>query len=652
MAVTIETVDEDDHALQGTDDDVDDDRAPVESENAAGDESATSDINNHEKSYHVPSLESQRRSRSRRRSDIYAKSSAEAEAGDELWESYLDAAAVEDQALVARLKQSSTSTLRYSALFSLVAGIFTTYSINTLSTLSPPPAANPGDQTVALLAQWASSKLKNGNSTIVTTESGNTTVADLMTGASSTTFTPPKAIVVASTLWSLSLVLAVMSAISSGMMAQWASNFEYALKLRPWDRTTIERHALRHIEVRVSAERYGLDILPDIFRTMLHIAVVLFLIGLAMWPVPDEHVHTGIAIAAASLIGLGYIFFGALKLQILGALKLQREIRRRILRGDVMQSPGDHETGLTSPQEQYHDKSPTGSNSVSGAHGSSLPVNIEMSELRQRGPHTQAVAEAPPTEDAHGITTEDRRESQHGSTGVIPEILLDHATPIDAPDPACLTENPSGLARSNRERAYQLPWSLKLLMFFLNKEQKQVIDREIDEALYGRDGIGPESTTLPPFARSHSTQYQRETKPKAGRKTKQGASVGTLDEERGRTEKGQKPGVPVPWWHDAVAAFASMEESDEVEKGMQTSEGFRVQSDAVIEPSASVPPSILVNKGSRAGGDPGPSTQASRMVRFEDSWANATHGEEYEESDREEEYHHADRKGKGKAPQR
>ncbi|VDB95463.1 unnamed protein product [Peniophora sp. CBMAI 1063] len=183
----------------------------------------------------------------------------------------------------------------FSGLLSATVAIFL---VDGYKGLYPDPRTHTTDvlvQTNALLAQVALAS----NSTLIP-------VVNLQP------FHPPGTAITVNTLWSLSLVTSVLSALLAMMVQDWLGN-SMRNEARP-AAETIERYAMKRLHAYTAFERYGVDQLATLTIGLVHLAVIFFLVGLSIHLSP---VHSTPAIAVATLsatAALLYIVASALPL--------------------------------------------------------------------------------------------------------------------------------------------------------------------------------------------------------------------------------------------------------------------------------------------------------------------------------------------------
>ncbi|VDC05241.1 unnamed protein product [Peniophora sp. CBMAI 1063] len=207
----------------------------------------------------------------------FAESKPEDKAGDGLWEAYLDGVEDEDKAIVERWNGSTTGILTFTGLFAATVAAFV---IESYKSLSP----DTGAQTVALLAQLVAAT--NATTIIPATE------------ILSEPFQVPETAVIVNALWFLSLVISLVCALLATLIQEWTRDYLRGTQWRTMS-TTISQYAYKHIYIRMGVERYRLDRVASVIVGLMHLAVVLFLVGLAIFLFPI-HFTTAMVVAVSS----------------------------------------------------------------------------------------------------------------------------------------------------------------------------------------------------------------------------------------------------------------------------------------------------------------------------------------------------------------
>ncbi|KZV60794.1 hypothetical protein PENSPDRAFT_593684, partial [Peniophora sp. CONT] len=234
----------------------------------------------------------QKLSASRRRP--FAPSKDEDEAGDGLWNAYLDAVEDDDKASAESWNGSTTGILTFTGLFAATVAAFV---IESYKMLQPDPGAQTnliGNQTLVLLAQLVSA---NGITP-------NIPAPELQTQP----FQAPQAAIVVNSLWFLSLVISLVCALLATLIQEWTRDFLRDIHRRSPD-VTIKNYSFNHIFVRMGVERYKLDYVTSIIVFLMHIAVILFLVGLVIFLEPIHHAPANVIKWAGILAAAIYVIF-------------------------------------------------------------------------------------------------------------------------------------------------------------------------------------------------------------------------------------------------------------------------------------------------------------------------------------------------------
>ncbi|VDC06370.1 unnamed protein product [Peniophora sp. CBMAI 1063] len=204
-------------------------------------------------------------SASRRRQ--FAPSREEDKAGDGIWNAYLDAVEDEDKASAESWSGSTAGILTFTGLFAATVAAFV---IESYKQLQP----DTGAQTVALLARIAFAS--SGNATIPPSE------------LPAEPFVAPKSAVIVNSLWFLSLVISLACALLATLIQEWTRDFLRDIQRRTPD-MTIKQYSFNHIYVRMGVERFKLDYVTSLIVALMHLAVVLFVVGLVIFLFPIHH---------------------------------------------------------------------------------------------------------------------------------------------------------------------------------------------------------------------------------------------------------------------------------------------------------------------------------------------------------------------------
>ncbi|KZV60482.1 hypothetical protein PENSPDRAFT_644258, partial [Peniophora sp. CONT] len=191
----------------------------------------------------------------------FAESRPEDKSGDDLWNAYLDAVEGEDKASVESWNGSTTGILTFTGLFAATVAAFV---IESYKMLQP----DSGAQSVALLAQLVA--VHNATAVVPASE------------RSSEPFQAAGAAVLFNSLWFLSLVISLVCALLATLIQEWTRDFLRDISRRT-PGMTIKGYAYNHIYVRMGVEKFKLDYVASLIVALMHVAVILFLVGLAIF---------------------------------------------------------------------------------------------------------------------------------------------------------------------------------------------------------------------------------------------------------------------------------------------------------------------------------------------------------------------------------
>ncbi|VDC06595.1 unnamed protein product [Peniophora sp. CBMAI 1063] len=565
----------------------------------------------------------------------YLPSPPDQEGNDKIWKEYLNSVAAEDKVLVDGWNQSAKQTLIFVGLFAAVVGRFAVFGAKALS-----PNANAESKIAGLLAELylletQAKILANLTNGIVNPTANLTHSTDLtleldrlanITTYESQTFVPSQTDIIATTLWHISLVLALFCGIGASLMGDWS--LRYASAVRPerhW--RTIEDQALHHLNVRVnSSERYGQPALPLILRTVFHVSMVLFYAGLAIYMYPSSHLSVTVTTIAAGFIGVLYVL--TVQLELFTARKTRPMARR---------------TGHTARRYDH-------------------PAARPKSESRADRDAKGSDATETRADISEGQQSSNERHEAKSEADALP------------PAPSSVLDTVSSGARAlARERAStpgpELPWLFRLSMLFMSEKERRDMERENEYVLSILRELEEESPAAVPSAQP--AQTARSSPPKAPERKEvaspvqaQLPSAPPVEEERPEEVQTEVKPAEVPWWHDAVARFAAVEGKDDMEWDF-VSEALRMQNAYAINITGS---KVLGDVGASCvpAGDPGPSSVASKLAAMRTMKAREAkeakkakrecklrrREEKREKKEKEsptvEEATHADIKGKGK----
>ncbi|VDC06698.1 unnamed protein product [Peniophora sp. CBMAI 1063] len=223
----------------------------------------------------------------------FADSQPEDKNGDGLWAAYLEDALEEDATDSERWIGFTTGMFAFTGLFAATVAAFVVESYRLLR-----PDTNV--QTVALLSQLVSA---SNISPVVP-------IPDL----SEEVFPVPlRTAIVVNSLWFLALVISLVCALLTALIQEWGSDYLHDIR-KPSREMTIRDYASYHIHVRMGIERFGMDNLMSFIITLMHAAVALFLIGLAMFLYPINHVPSFVVEAAGFATAALYVSFSIVPL--------------------------------------------------------------------------------------------------------------------------------------------------------------------------------------------------------------------------------------------------------------------------------------------------------------------------------------------------
>ncbi|VDC06371.1 unnamed protein product [Peniophora sp. CBMAI 1063] len=220
----------------------------------------------------------------------FAPSKEADKVGDGLWDAYLDAVEDDDKASVESWNGSTTGILTFTGLFAATVAAFVLESYKQLQ-------PDTGAQTVALLAQIASAS--SGNSPIPSSE------------LPSEPFVAPESAVIVNSLWFLSLIISLICALLATLIQEWTRDFLRDIQRRTPD-MTIKQFSFNHIYVRMGVERYKLGYVTSLIVFLMHIAVILFVVGLAVFLAPIHYKPTLVIEIAGALAASVYLVFSLL----------------------------------------------------------------------------------------------------------------------------------------------------------------------------------------------------------------------------------------------------------------------------------------------------------------------------------------------------
>ncbi|VDC06374.1 unnamed protein product [Peniophora sp. CBMAI 1063] len=203
---------------------------------------------------------------SRRRD--FAPSKDSEKSGDALWEAYLGAVQEEDTTIAESWNGSTNGILTFTGLFAATVAAFVLESYNMLL---PDPSSQSdliGNQALILLAQLVSA--------------GNNTPDIALPQLQAEPFEAPRVAVVVNSLWFVSLVISLVCALLATLIQEWTRDFLRDIRRRTPD-MTLRTYTFNHIYVRMGVESFKLDYVTSFIVALMHVAVILFLVGLVMF---------------------------------------------------------------------------------------------------------------------------------------------------------------------------------------------------------------------------------------------------------------------------------------------------------------------------------------------------------------------------------
>ncbi|KZV67663.1 hypothetical protein PENSPDRAFT_583552, partial [Peniophora sp. CONT] len=206
-------------------------------------------------------------------SNPFLHSRSEDVSGDDLWKRYLDVVGEEDKASIERWQGSTSGLLTFTGIFAATVATFLTQSFEQLQPDTAAQAVFVGNQTVYLLALLVSA---NNPALAVPNP-------DILSNPFD--FQVPTSAIILNSLWFLSLVIALVCTLLATLVQEWSRNFQRACQRRSSDKT-VKEAAFNHIYQRMGVDRYGLDYMTSVIVGLIHVAVVLFLVGLVIFLAP------------------------------------------------------------------------------------------------------------------------------------------------------------------------------------------------------------------------------------------------------------------------------------------------------------------------------------------------------------------------------
>ncbi|VDC05019.1 unnamed protein product [Peniophora sp. CBMAI 1063] len=196
---------------------------------------------------------------------------------DLFYNTYLDAAKTEDEARPKNWEGSTTGILTFTGLFAATVAAFIIESYKTLS-------VDSGDQTTFLLSQLltATANASAGISVMITPpEPFSTSATSIATNA----------------LWFSSLLIALVCALLSTLVQEWSRNYVHDMNTREVLHETLQSRVYNHIYIRMGVNRYGMDQFVSWIVALVHLAVLLFALGLLIFLFPIDRIVAGVCTA-------------------------------------------------------------------------------------------------------------------------------------------------------------------------------------------------------------------------------------------------------------------------------------------------------------------------------------------------------------------
>ncbi|VDB95460.1 unnamed protein product [Peniophora sp. CBMAI 1063] len=221
--------------------------------------------------------------------ESFDASPPDAEEGDTLWSTVLGTLTIERDQLLSAAMLTSTSTQTFAGLFGAVVA---TFLVDSYKQLSPPDNSS--------LAQGVN---------ITNTLLSQLLLAQNITPQGLVDISPPftvrKMDNIINTLFASALELALISALLVMMVLDWQSD-AIRSQARP-SIETIERYSLRRLHIYEALEHYGVDRSATFIFGLMHLAVMLFLLGLCLTLQPSQTFTGAMASAISGLALFAYV---------------------------------------------------------------------------------------------------------------------------------------------------------------------------------------------------------------------------------------------------------------------------------------------------------------------------------------------------------
>ncbi|KAJ7779423.1 hypothetical protein DFH07DRAFT_1030212, partial [Mycena maculata] len=232
-------------------------------------------------------------STSEKLSDASPSDSQAEDVSAKFWSIYNSEAERYDSALVESWKADMEGILIFSGLFS---ASLTAFIIESYQNLTP----NTGEMTVALLSQVShqlTAHLNGSQLPISPLEPFEVQITDVLCNG----------------VWFVSLGLSLTCALLATLVEQWAREFLHKTEIRP----SPVRRARVFSFLYYGVSRFGIHAIVDIIPLLLHLALVLFFVGLAAFLVPINALMTGIVSTALAIFLAFYAIITVLPVMFL-----------------------------------------------------------------------------------------------------------------------------------------------------------------------------------------------------------------------------------------------------------------------------------------------------------------------------------------------
>ncbi|KAH9962315.1 hypothetical protein BGW80DRAFT_1180895, partial [Lactifluus volemus] len=194
-----------------------------------------------------------------------------------MWSKYMPVAEEYDKRVSEEWKEDSSGVLTFTGLFSVIVGAFIIESYKKLS-------SDPANETNFLLRQISQQLTGLGNGT-------------LAQRTEDPSFSPSTRMVCVNTMWSLSLVLSLTSALSATLTQQWARRYTQLPKIPSSQKDKARVRSYLFFGTRKYYIHHAVEMAP----LLLHLSVFLFFVGLAIF---FFSINETVAIAISVSVGL------------------------------------------------------------------------------------------------------------------------------------------------------------------------------------------------------------------------------------------------------------------------------------------------------------------------------------------------------------